>query len=672
MKQIFTLFFALASINLVAQVSLVTEDFEDATVTYTATPAEYSDGTSDFFTRVGGDSPNSVSGGYVVTGFGGSAYFAAQDLDGDGTNPSTLVFSNINIAGATNLNFSLKVAEDDASGENWDGDDSFIITYSIDGGAAQNLFAVEASSNGSNVAPAVDTNFDGQGDGTTITSAFQTFTGAIAGTGSTMTITMTFDLNAGDEDIAIDDFEIQGTPGGPPTVAWNASTYSVAEGNAGNTTLTADITMNFAPSDQVVVDVVTVGGTATENVDYTGVSTTVTFETTDTYPATKPVTVNIIGDTDFEPDETFSLLLDIQTTDETFATEGTNTAMVTIQNDDADPSTFLFAEDFDGTSTWTNDAASQLFVDPTSNNEGLFIQSGTNLGPDNVLFGRDITGELGEPTRDPLVLTFSTVNVSNATNVVVRFSYDLDGFDSADDLSYDILVDGTSASSNTFTGDAAGTVNFSVPDAASSVSLTVTVDQNGGGDSFELDDFQILGNGTAILPVRVGYFEATATPLGNHLTWTTTTELNNDHFNIQRSPDAKTWQTVGRVAGNGTTEQETTYEFLDRSAPAGLNYYRLQQVDYDGAFEYFGPIVVRTSSKGTLNVFPNPTTDALTIVVDAPASVVVTDLTGQEVATYRVDATDRTTLATTAWEAGMYLVTVRSSTGTQTVRVVKR
>ena len=139
-----------------------------------------------------------------------AAYFAAMDLDGEGaTLPLTMTFEDINISGETGLQFRAKFAEDDSSdgNEDWDAADSFTIQYSIDNGPLQNLFAIE-SSGGTNTAPAVDTNFDGTGDGAIITPMFTEYTSSIAGTGALIDLVITFDLNAGDEDIAIDDIEI--------------------------------------------------------------------------------------------------------------------------------------------------------------------------------------------------------------------------------------------------------------------------------------------------------------------------------------------------------------------------------------------------------------------------------------------------------------------------------
>ena len=168
----------------------------------------------------------------------------------------------------------------------------------------------------------------------------------------------------------------------------------------------------------------------------------------------------------------------------------------------------VFLEDFDGTSTWANNAAASLFVDPGSSDQGLFIQPGVTLGPDNVLYGSDLANEPGEPQLNPVTLNFDPVSVAGLNDVSVTFDYDLDGFDASDSISYDVVVDGASASTGTFGGDDAGTLNYSVAPGAMSVALTLVLDQNGAADSFELDNFAVNAAVAIPEPASVVMFAA--------------------------------------------------------------------------------------------------------------------------------------------------------------------
>lgn len=135
----------------------------------------------------------------------------------------------------------------------------------------------------------------------------------------------------------------------------------------------------------------------------------------------------------------------------------------------------------------------------------------------------------------------------------------------------------------------------------------------------------------AALPVNLISFTGKwAESTGAELSWQTSWETNNSHFQIQRGRDAKSFETIGRVEGRGTTNERADYSFIDPSIPDPINYYRLKQVDSDGSVHFSTIISVnRQESKqpAQLSVWPSPTTDALTIQLS-------TGVTAKEVAIY--------------------------------------
>tara|TARA_R110002049_G_scaffold90686_2_gene227108 strand:- start:30754 stop:33282 length:2529 start_codon:yes stop_codon:yes gene_type:complete len=215
------------------QVKLAELTFETPGGYSTSTP-EYIDiingANHDYFTRTNGSSFTFES----FSNIQGSYYFAAQDIDNNNTIslPVSLLINDINISGYSSLEFRIHLAEDDASDglEDWDNPVSGVqnyvhINYDIDNSSSfSNLLWINPNGTGLNYEPAIDTDFDGTGDGTTITNTFTQFTQNIAGTGSLLDISIEFNLNDGDEDIAIDNIEIWGTliPCAS-TVTWNGS-----------------------------------------------------------------------------------------------------------------------------------------------------------------------------------------------------------------------------------------------------------------------------------------------------------------------------------------------------------------------------------------------------------------------------------------------------------------
>jgi hypothetical protein len=183
-------------------------DFESAGGYNTSIP-EFSDGDSDYFTRTDG---SGISSSISLINSDGS-FFAAQDIDGEGAVlPVLLNISNIDISNLTNLQFSIDLAEDDDGvNEDWDANDYVRISFSIDGSPYQNLLFIESElAFGNNGKPRIDTDFDGVGDGTEITDTFSEFTESIAGTGAILELRIEFNLNAGDEDIALDNIRVCG------------------------------------------------------------------------------------------------------------------------------------------------------------------------------------------------------------------------------------------------------------------------------------------------------------------------------------------------------------------------------------------------------------------------------------------------------------------------------
>lgn len=86
------------------------------------------------------------------------------------------------------------------------------------------------------------------------------------------------------------------------------------------------------------------------------------------------------------------------------------------------------------------------------------------------------------------------------------------------------------------------------------------------------------------LPVDLVAFDVLKTSdYSAYISWSTASEKNNDHFNVQRSYDGINFQTIAVVPGSSTTAEKKYYSATDDElAGAGMVYYRLMQVDHDG------------------------------------------------------------------------------------------
>ena len=135
---------------------------------------------------------------------------------------------------------------------------------------------------------------------------------------------------------------------------------------------------------------------------------------------------------------------------------------------------------------------------------------------------------------------------------------------------------------------------------------------------YRVDAITITGNGTGCaLPITLSDFRGVLQKQNVLLTFSTATELNNSHFAIERSADARNFTEIGRVQGAGTTQVPQSYTFTDEKPLAGTNYYRLRQVDFDGT-ESFSPVVSVVFGKtGSISIAPSPATDRVHIQLEA-------------------------------------------------------
>ncbi len=112
------------------------------------------------------------------------------------------------------------------------------------------------------------------------------------------------------------------------------------------------------------------------------------------------------------------------------------------------------------------------------------------------------------------------------------------------------------------------------------------------------------------LPIELLDFDALPDDRCVQLRWRTASEQNNSHFEIERSPDARNWQTLGSLPGAGYSTDLHTYNFMDEK-PLPLNFYRLKQVDYDGNHEYSKIVSATFGESATVGILPNPASHEL-------------------------------------------------------------
>ncbi|MEO9869254.1 T9SS type A sorting domain-containing protein [Ekhidna sp.] len=127
-------------------------------------------------------------------------------------------------------------------------------------------------------------------------------------------------------------------------------------------------------------------------------------------------------------------------------------------------------------------------------------------------------------------------------------------------------------------------------------------------DGFSPIEEFINGDGATPLPVELLYFRTSSIDKNVSIAWATASEINNDYFVLERSEDGENFYEIGQISGNGNTNKVIDYQYIDKFVYASVEYYRLKQVDFDGAFEFFEITRVNTSvQKESIEIKSYPT-----------------------------------------------------------------
>jgi Secretion system C-terminal sorting domain len=132
-----------------------------------------------------------------------------------------------------------------------------------------------------------------------------------------------------------------------------------------------------------------------------------------------------------------------------------------------------------------------------------------------------------------------------------------------------------------------------------------------------------------VLPIVLKNFEVFTSDSYAKLFWLTSSESNNDFFTIERSTDGKKFVAVQDIKGAGNSSIELSYEWVDQNFLGGSIYYRLKQTDYDGKYSYSNTIKVRTEIRSETKVYPNPTTQVVTVSAPSHNTLQIMDVFGK-------------------------------------------
>ena len=259
-------------------------------------------------------------------------------------------------------------------------------------------------------------------------------------------------------------------------------------------------------------------------------------------------------------------------------------------------------------------------------------------------------------------LRYSTNNFVSSTLVKLTFPYNSNSLQGSADI--------------TPIGTASTTVKYYVftsPVAAATIT-------GGGVNAYDLLAMQVENNSgnnyqfttDAVLSSELIGFKATTQSLLNILSWVTSSEKDNANFNIQRSTNNQSWQTIGTVKATNNPSG-AKYNFTDDAPLSTINYYRLQMVSTDGKIDYSKVVSVSgKEGKQTLSVYPNPVKEELNVLTDGTTEgISIYDMTGKIVRQYN---DNRSKVNVQDLPNGIYFVRLLDKSGLvgEAVRFVKQ
>ncbi|MBU2062701.1 MAG: T9SS type A sorting domain-containing protein, partial [Bacteroidetes bacterium] len=180
----------------------------------------------------------------------------------------------------------------------------------------------------------------------------------------------------------------------------------------------------------------------------------------------------------------------------------------------------------------------------------------------------------------------------------------------------------------------------------------------------EVDYVEMSVSYTVCLPISLIDFSAKLiSPKIVDVKWQTATEINNASFELLKSTDGNTFETINNQKGAGFSSDILNYHFEDRelNSETTVVYYKLKQIDINGAFEEFGPIsIVLNRETKTLQLFPNPGINLVTIQFDydtfSPSEIGIYNSMGEFIR--KSDLSTKNTLDVSDLAKGIYLFKV--------------
>lgn len=188
--------------------------------------------------------------------------------------------------------------------------------------------------------------------------------------------------------------------------------------------------------------------------------------------------------------------------------------------------------------------------------------------------------------------------------------------------------------------------------------------------------FTLAAKDFDVLPLEVTGFTAVAAGGSAKLDWSAAAQSGGERFLVERSADGAQWQQIGVVAAQVLPVGSADYQFEDSLPLRGANYYRLEQLGENGG-AVWSPIreVVFGGGVTGVHVYPNPATDEVYVAYSgqgiAASDIRLMTVTGQALPVQVQGGRGAATVSLRGLAAGVYLLQVKTASGSEVCRVLK-
>ena len=484
-----------------------------------------------------------------------------------------------------------------------------------------------------------------------------------------------------------------------PITTTTAGTYTVTATNAAGCTAAASgtVTVNPLPTPTVNSPALCTGGTATltatGGTSYSWSTGATTNPITTTTAGTFTVTAtNAAGCTATASGVVTLYSSTLNATLSNVGDNGTTLTELCAENnwtyfiDPSDPSRWLFAIKKYTTST-TNifTATVKLTVNPTGNLTSLNTTSTHKNG--SYLLSRYWNVNISGTINNPVDVKFY-YDQTDSVNAVNAMTADANTYScpAANRSSWRWFKSvGSDFNPSNISGNGFNFSNITLTPASYGTENGVSYVQFNGIQSFSGGTggvgFNTGFNGVS-LPVQLVSF--TAEPFNNEFIrtqWSTASEINNKGFEIERSTDGITFESIGWVDGAYNSNTVKNYSFDDLGAVSNtIYYYRLKQIDIDGKYTYSNiASATLMGPKGFAleGIRPNPATDKLSIYVvsqsNIKSTITATDMLGREILNKDWELSsgyNGTELDVSSFASGTYIFTISSENIITSKRII--